>query len=93
MPPLPTWYRGRAAIKAFLDTYLFTGPVQRRFRLVATRANGCPAFAIYHLDESGLYRSSALHVLMIEQDQIAQIDDFLALDNRLFSQFKLPLIA
>ena len=91
MPPLPTWYRGRAAIKMFLESYLFAGPAPARFRLATTRANGCPAFAVYRPDENGDYRPAAFHILRLEQDQIVQIDDFLALDDRLFSQLKLPL--
>ena len=92
MPPLPVWYRGHAAISHFVGQYLFAGQVQGRFRLVATRANGCPAFAVYERDETGMYRSSALQILVIDQDRIAQIDDYLAPDDRLFSRFNLPLI-
>lgn len=93
MPPLPIWYRGHADIQAFLDKHLFAGPARGRFRLVATRANGCPAFAVYNRDSNGVYRPGALHILTIRGDQITQIDDFLALDDRLFTQFGLPLMA
>jgi RNA polymerase sigma-70 factor (ECF subfamily) len=92
MPPLPLWYRGRDAIRWFLDTYLFVGEAGGRFRLAATRANGCPAFAIYRSDGAGVYRPSALHVLTIENGLIAEINDFLTFDDRLFSRFGLPLV-
>mgnify|MGYP000704598538 CR=1 FL=1 len=92
MPPLTIWYRGHAAIQAFLDKHIFSGQVRGRFRLVATRANGCPAFAVYQRDPAGVYRPGALHILTIAGDRIAQIDDFLVLDNRLFMQFGLPII-
>jgi RNA polymerase sigma-70 factor, ECF subfamily len=92
MPPLPAWYLGRAAIQLFLDTLLFSGQAYGRFHLTPTHANGCPAFALYQRDDAGRYRSAALHVLTIAQGQIAQIDDFLALDDRLFSRFGLPLV-
>jgi RNA polymerase sigma-70 factor, ECF subfamily len=91
MPPLPAWYQGREAVKAFLDTHLFTGAAQGRFRLVPTRANGCPAFATYQRDASGVYRPGGIQVLQLAGDQIAQIDDFLAFDERLFQRFKLSV--
>jgi RNA polymerase sigma-70 factor, ECF subfamily len=92
MPPVPAWYRGRAAIQLFLDTFLFRGRAQGRFRLTATHANSSPAFAVYQRGDDGIYRSAALHVLTIAQGQLAQIDDFLAFDDRLFSRFGLPLV-
>ncbi len=92
MPPVPAWYHGRAAIKDFLDSFLFAGQFKGRFRVSTTRANGCPAFAVYLRDEDGAHRPSALHVLTVEHHQIAQIDDFLTFDNRLFARFHLPLI-
>ena len=91
MPPLPAWYVGRAAIQLFLDTVVFSGPGHGRLHLTATSANGCPAFAVYQCGDDGVYRSAALQVLTIAQGQIAQIDDFLAFDDRLFARFGLPL--
>src|SRR2546425_6635734 len=67
MPPLPLWYRGRAAIRWFFETQLFSGDAQVRFRLVATQANGSPAFATYQRDEAGRYRLGALQVLTLEE--------------------------
>ena len=77
-----------AAIAAFLDKVVFASGGS--FRLIATRANGAPAFALYQRDEHGQYALIALHILSIDGDQIAQIDDFLAIDTRLFSRFNLP---
>ena len=92
MPPLPGWFRGRQAVKEFLDLHLFTAPgLNNQFRAIPTRANGCPAIASYQLDEAGIYRPGALLILTIHDAQIVQIDDFLAFDNRLFLRFKLPL--
>lgn len=91
MPPLPLWYRGRAAIKAFLDTRLFADGVRDRFRLLPAQANGSPAFAVYERDTNGLYRPSALQVLSLQSDgQIVEIQDFLVFDHRLFARFGLP---
>jgi RNA polymerase sigma-70 factor (ECF subfamily) len=91
MPPLFLWYRGREAIKSFLDTYLFRGGAGGRFRLVPTRANGVPAFAVYQPDETGRYGPAALQLLTIEDGRIAEINDFLVSDDKLFSRFGLPL--
>jgi RNA polymerase sigma-70 factor (ECF subfamily) len=91
MPPFPTWFRGTTAIQSFLDQLLFTQATPGVFRMAATRANGSPAFAVYQRDNLGVYRPTALQILTIADDRIAQIDDFIALDDRLFSQFGLPL--
>ncbi len=90
MPPLPGWYRGRDSIREFLDLQLFA---DNQYRVMATRANGCPAFASYQRDAAGVYRPGAILILTLEQGQIAQLDDFLALDHRLFLRFNLPLSA
>ena len=45
MPPRPSWYRGHEAIRAFMAAYPLSG--ERRWRLVATRANGQLAFVTY----------------------------------------------
>jgi RNA polymerase sigma-70 factor, ECF subfamily len=93
MPPLPAWYQGRLAIQAFLSEQVFSAEqAGRQFRVHATRANGCPAFGSYQLDAAGIYRPGALIVLTLARGQIAQIDDFLAIDDKLFSRFHLPLL-
>ena len=91
MPPLPAWYRGPAAIREFLESHVFIGQVQGRFHLLPTRANACPAFAMYQMDQNGIYRPAALHILTVVQGQIARIDDFLTAGTRLFSRFRVPL--
>ena len=90
MPPLPLWYQSRAAIRWFFETQLFAGEAATRFRLVATAANGSPAFATYQRDETGVYRLGALQVLTLEGSQIAEIHDFLAVGDRQFAGFELP---
>src|SRR5829696_2418906 len=42
MPPLPTWYRGREAVAAFLKGHVLAS--ENRWRLVPARANGQLAF-------------------------------------------------
>ncbi len=46
MPPISTWFQGRAAIATALRTSIFTPGRQRA--LLLTRANGSPAFGLYH---------------------------------------------
>jgi RNA polymerase sigma-70 factor (ECF subfamily) len=89
MPPVPAWYRGRAAIAEFLRAHLFAGNAVGRYRLVPTRANGGPAFAVYTRGDDGVYRAAAVQVLSIADGRIAAIHDFLALDGRLFARFGL----
>jgi len=90
MPPFPAWFNGKSAICKFISGYLFAGPDRLRFRLLATVANGSPAFAVYQL-AGGVYRPGALQVLSLHEGQIVRLDDFLVLDERLFSRFHLPL--
>jgi len=92
MPPIPVWFGGVADVKMFLDGYLFKGPEVRRMKLTPARVNGSPAFIIYHLDESGVYRAEALHVLTIENGQISEINDYLSFDGQLFAKLGLPLV-
>ena len=89
MPPIPAWFLGRTNIKAFLDHFVFAGQKQGDFRLVAIRANGCPAFATYQRDQAGVYQASAIHILSINDKQITRIDDFLTFDGKLFERFHL----
>src|ERR1700704_788972 len=69
MPPLPLWYKGRAAIRWFFETQLFAGQARDHFRLVATKANGSPAFATYQRGEAGRYQLGALQVITIKDDK------------------------
>ncbi len=45
MPPVPTWFAGREAIREFLLAKVLRGP--RDIRMVPVRANGGPAFAVF----------------------------------------------
>ena len=92
MPPLPVWFGGHADIKAFLDGFLFPSMDPFNVRLEAVRANGSPAFAVYQMDQEGFYRAAAIHILTIENGQIAEINDFLTFDGQLFSRFHLELL-
>jgi RNA polymerase sigma-70 factor (ECF subfamily) len=55
--------------------------------MVATRANGCPAFAAYHRDSDGLLRAHGVHVLQLVPGAVAGVVAFL--DPDLFPVFGL----
>ena len=87
MPPLPTWYRGREAVAAFLKGHVLAS--ENRWRLVPTRANGQLAFGNYRWDEeqqSFLPRS--ISALTLDGEEIAEITTFI--DPELVPLFGLP---
>ena len=72
--------------------YLFRSMDPFRVRLEALRANGSPAFAVYQMDKDGVFRAAAIHILTVENGQIAEINDYLTFDGQLFSRFHLDLV-
>jgi RNA polymerase sigma-70 factor (ECF subfamily) len=99
MPPMPTWYAGRDAVRVFLSDWAFAkrwdpGDArfeegERRVRLVRTRANGQPALAAYNRDpDTGAYRPYAFQVLTLDGDRIREIDGFVM--PSVFPGFGLP---
>jgi len=96
MPPSPSWYRGRRAIAAFSKMSffgtggLFPGEAKDRWRLLPTRANGAPAFAIYQRDEENRYRAFGLQVLILQRGRISTIVNFI--DPKLPIQFGFPAV-
>jgi RNA polymerase sigma-70 factor (ECF subfamily) len=71
MPPMPFVYAGRDAVVAFVAALFDAG---RRFDLVATRANGQPAFGAYL--RTGDRPGVGLHVLTLDGDRIAALTRF-----------------
>src|SRR5215469_15655158 len=93
MPPLPSWYRGREAIRVLLTRRIFAGETQNRWSCSLTEANGCPAFAVYRAAGSGSsFRVFGLQVLTLEATAsgllIADATTFL--DPLLFPSFGFP---
>jgi len=91
MPPFALWLQGAADIGAWM---VQPGPSEcRGSRLLATRANGSPAFGQYRRDPEGGYRPWAIQVLEVSEGKIAHMSFFLDfLDpERLFPSFGLPL--
>ena len=88
MPPAPLLYRGSRVIGDFFATVPLEGALDRT-RLLATRANGQPAVAVYFPDdETGGHRAYGLMVLVLDDDRIAEIVGFA--DPSLFPAFGLP---
>jgi len=94
MPPSPSWYQGQEAIRAFVsatvfaDEGMFSSKANRRWRLVPTRANASPAFALYQRAEMDEYQAFGLHVLEYDGDGLTQIISFI--DPSLPPRFDLP---
>jgi RNA polymerase sigma-70 factor, ECF subfamily len=88
MPPFEMWLRGAADIGSWM---LGPGSGCRGSRVLATRANGAPAFAQYRPREGGGHEPWALHVLEVREGRIAHVSSFLDLDNDLFRRLGLPV--
>jgi RNA polymerase sigma-70 factor, ECF subfamily len=87
MPPMPTWFAGRAAVLRFFATRALDAP--GRFLMVPTMANGRPAFAVYRREGDGAYHADAVTVPTVTGTGIARIVTFR--DPGLFALFGLPL--
>jgi RNA polymerase sigma-70 factor, ECF subfamily len=83
MPPSPSWYQGREAIRRFVavtvfgDNGMFSGKAAGRWRLIPTRANAAPAFALYQRDDKNEYQAFGLHVLGYDAGGLDQIISFI----------------
>jgi RNA polymerase sigma-70 factor, ECF subfamily len=88
MPPEAAEYHGPAAIGRFLSTVPAAGALER-FRLVATRANGQPAFGCYLRDpHTPIAHAYGLMVLTLRGDRVAGLAGFA--DTGVFAAFGLP---
>jgi RNA polymerase sigma-70 factor (ECF subfamily) len=85
MPPLPLEYLGREAVTRF-QAAVFAQATS--YRLVATRANGQPAFGCYLLDpRARTWHATGVMVLTLAADHITALTRF---DNTMLSRFGLP---
>ncbi len=95
MPPVPSWYQGREAIRTILLAVLFPSGVRHRWRLFPTRANGQPAFVVYRAEEAtGVYQGFSLQVVTLDdsrhdQRQVADVTTFLG--PKFVTSFGFPL--
>jgi RNA polymerase sigma-70 factor (TIGR02960 family) len=88
MPPEAAEYVGPTAIAHFLSTVPAAGALER-FRLVATRANGQPAFGCYLKDpHTPIAHAYGLMVLTLRGDRVAGLAGFA--DTAVFASFGLP---
>jgi RNA polymerase sigma-70 factor, ECF subfamily len=87
MPPRPNWYRGRAAVSAFLAAVPLSG--RWRWRHVPVRANGQLSLGAYVLGATGSRHAHAIQVLTVDTD--ARISDITAFHTpEAFGRFGLP---
>ncbi len=84
MPPMPLEYEGRDVAARFFARVFGAG---RRFELVATRANGQPAFGAYLRSPAGVSHGVGLFVLTLSGDQIGALTRF---ENSVLPRFGLP---
>jgi RNA polymerase sigma-70 factor (TIGR02960 family) len=85
MPPVPLEYQGRELCSRFFTLVFALG---RRYRLVATRANGQPAFGIYVFDpHAPVLHANGMIVITLAGERISRIDRF---DNSVLAGFGLP---
>jgi RNA polymerase sigma-70 factor (ECF subfamily) len=86
MPPAMLEYRGIASARHILATVSFRPG--RTYRVIATRANGQPAVALYVPDHhTGVHRAYCLLVLTLTADGIAAITSF---STTVIPHFALP---
>lgn len=94
MPPSPSWYQGRDAIRAFVaatifaDEGMFPGQASRRWRLLPTRSNASPAFAMYQRGTNNEYQAFGVIVLDHKNGGLTQIISFI--DPSLPTYFEFP---
>jgi RNA polymerase sigma-70 factor, ECF subfamily len=91
MPPIPTWFRGHAALRQ----WLLRDPLSVRWRHSATSANGQLAVGCYLYDDAaGDFVPHVIDVLTLSGDKIAAVTAFLVTDDRdgdgFFAAFGLP---
>ncbi|MFD4642959.1 sigma-70 family RNA polymerase sigma factor [Lentzea sp. NPDC058436] len=89
MPPFPQFYRGPAMVAWHLAHQCPAVP--HGARMVATEANGQPAFGLYLRAEDGVFRPFNLQVLEVDGDRITRVTSFF--DLSLFPRFGLPSTA
>jgi RNA polymerase sigma-70 factor (TIGR02960 family) len=84
MPPMPFEYEGRDVVTRFCAGLFGAG---RRFDLVATRANGQPAFGAYLRAPDGVSHGVGLYVLTLTGMRICAMTRF---ENSVLPSFGLP---
>ena len=86
MPPFAAWYQGSVNIGRLIDTQCPGGV--HDMPMVATTANGQPAFGLYMRHDDGSFRPFHLQVLTLGPDGVEHVAAFFHRD--LFATFGLP---
>src|SRR4051812_15126068 len=86
MPPFELWLRGTPDIAKW---YVGQGIACKDSRMIATHANGCPAFAQYKPAGPGRWEPWALQVIEVSDGKITGLHHFLDSAN-LFEKFGVP---
>jgi RNA polymerase sigma-70 factor (ECF subfamily) len=86
MPPYSGWYVGNEAIGTLIDTQCPGGV--HDMPMLATTANGQPAFGLYMRRPDGCFEPFHLQVLSLRGGQVAHVAAFF--DAALFETFGLP---
>jgi RNA polymerase sigma-70 factor (ECF subfamily) len=86
MPPLLTWFAGRATVTSFMAARVFA--TFGGFRMVPVMANGQPAFAAYTRGDDGSYHAHEVLIPTVTKTGIARIVVFL--NPELVTMFGLP---
>jgi len=88
MPPFVGWYQGAENIGDLIDTQCPGGV--HDMKMVATSANGQPAFGLYMRQRNGAFTPFHLQVLTIDDGKVAHVGAFF--DPKLFVTFGLPSV-
>jgi RNA polymerase sigma-70 factor, ECF subfamily len=86
MPPFTSWYRGAESIGWLIGTECPGGA--HDMKMVATQANGQPAYGLYMRTPAGHFVPFQLQVLELEGDRVRHCTAFF--DVSLFATFGLP---
>ncbi|WP_030478088.1 sigma-70 family RNA polymerase sigma factor [Lentzea albidocapillata] len=89
MPPYPQFYRGPDMVAWHLANQCPSVP--HGARMIATEANGQPAFGLYLRGEDGVFRPFNLQTLEVRKGRITRVSSFF--DLSLFPRFGLPSTA
>lgn len=73
MPPIPTWFTGRAAVIGFLSSRIMHPGL---WRMEPTEANGQPAVVVHRRRDDGRYADYGVQVLTLIGNRIARITSF-----------------
>jgi RNA polymerase sigma-70 factor (ECF subfamily) len=88
MPPFTGWYTGPEAIGRLIDTNCPGGV--HDMPMVATTANGQPAFGLYMRQPDGTFTPFHLQVLTLSGGRVSHVAAFF--DTALFEKFGLPAV-